>query len=427
MNSWVPGADGSGFGVENLPYGVFSTEGVAGRTGPRVGTRIGGHILDLAAVARAGLLDGAAPNALAVFSAPLLNPFMAYGRPVWTAVRRRLRELLAADIVAARDHRAELEAALVRVEAVRMHLPVVVADYVDFYSSLDHAENLGRMFRPDAAPLLPNWRHLPVGYHGRAGTLVVSGTPVRRPNGQRRQSDGEVAFGPSARLDIELEVGFLVGATSEHGQPVPGSAVADHVFGVVLVNDWSARDIQAWEYQPLGPFLGKSFATSMSAWVTPLDALQPARVPPPMQEPPPLPYLTIDEPWGLDIDLEVALRPGADQPEHVIARTNFAPMYWTVAQQLAHMTVNGASLRTGDLFASGTVSGPGPKERGSLIELSWNGTDPIELAHGISRSFLEDGDEVVLRGSTAAGGARIDLGECRGRIEPATHLPGEWM
>jgi fumarylacetoacetase len=415
--SWVPGADESGFGLDNLPYGVFSTEPGGSA---RIGVRIGDLVLDLAHAAHAGLLDQATPEPVALFWGPVLNPFMAAGPAVWSSVRSRLTELLTDGTGASREHRSAVESALTPVDEVTLHLPVAVADYADFYSSLDHATNLGRMFRPDSEPLLPNWRHLPVGYHGRSGTVVVSGTPVRRPTGQRRQSDGEIVFGPSTRLDIELEVGFLVGVPSELGLPVPGRAVADHVFGVVLVNDWSARDIQAWEYQPLGPFLGKSFATSMSAWITPLAALDRARVVPPEQEPPPLPYLSIDEPWGLDLTLEVALRPGQpDQPEQTVAATNFSTMYWTVAQQLAHLTVNGASLRTGDLFASGTVSGPGPGERGSLIELSWNGTDPIELANGISRSFLEDGDEVVLRGWTDAGGTRVELGECRGRIEPA--------
>jgi fumarylacetoacetase len=394
-----------GFGLENLPYGVFSSES-AGR---RVGVRLGDDVVDLAALAAAGHLDGAAPDP-AVFSAPVLNPFMAGGPTVWAAVRRRLQ-----DVLAEGGHAA----VTVPLESATLHLPFEVADYVDFYSSLDHASNLGRMFRPDAEPLLPNWRHLPVGYHGRAGTVVVSGTPIRRPTGQRRLPDGEVVVGPSARLDIELEVGFVVGTPSRLGRPVAAAAVADHVFGVVLVNDWSARDIQAWEYQPLGPFLGKSFATSISAWVVPLEALAPARVTPPPQEPPPAPYLSVAEPWGLDLELEVALRPDPDRPEQVLARTNFGRMYWTVAQQLAHMTVNGASLRTGDLFASGTVSGPTAGERGSFIELSWNGSEPIALDGGGTRTFLDDGDEVVLRGWSDAGGARVSLGECRGRVEPA--------
>jgi fumarylacetoacetase len=285
----------------------------------------------------------------------------------------------------------------------------VVGDYVDFYSSIDHATNVGRMFRPDAEPLLPNWRHLPVGYHGRAGTVVVSGTPIRRPQGQRRERGADApAFGPSARLDIELELGFVVGVARDAAVPV--DRALDHVFGVVLLNDWSARDLQAWEYRPLGPFLAKSFATSISAWVTPLEALRDSRVPAPRQDPEPLPYLR-EEPWAFDLDLEVELN-GA-----TIARTSARHLYWSAAQQLAHMTVNGASTRVGDLFATGTISGPGREQRGSLLELSWDGAEPIALPDGSTRTFLEDGDEVVLRGRA---GDAIELGEVRGRIEPAT-------
>jgi fumarylacetoacetase len=275
---------------------------------------------------------------------------------------------------------------------------------VDFYSSLHHAINLGRMFRPDAEPLLPNWRHLPVGYHGRSGTVVPSGTPVRRPRGQRPGPE----FGPTERLDIELEAGFVIGTPSAMGEPVPVERALDHVFGMVLVNDWSARDIQAWEYQPLGPFLGKSFATSVSHWVVPLDELADHRVPREPQEPAPLDYLA-EDPWAYDIALKVELN-GAE-----IASSNTRHLYWSIAQQIAHLTVNGASLRTGDLLATGTISGPEREERGSLIELSWNGQEPIKLPDGSTRTFLEDGDEVVLRGDP--------LGDVRGRIEPARTAP----
>jgi fumarylacetoacetase len=394
------------FPLEHLPYGVFSMQGDA----PRIGVAFGTKILDLAATARAGLLDEACPDAGSVFAAASLNPFMAQGRAVWQAVRQRLNGLLGSGA----------EENLVDRDAATLHLPIDVADYVDFYSSIHHATNVGRMFRPDAEPLLPNWRHLPVGYHGRAGTVVVSGTPVTRPAGQRRLPDGQIVAGPTERLDIELEVGFVVGQPTELGTAVPASAVAEHIFGVVLLNDWSARDVQAWEYQPLGPFLGKSFATSISAWVTPLDALAGARVPPPPHDPEPLAYLQTDEPWALDLDLEVWLRPaGAPEAERVAA-VNFAGMYWTVAQQLAHLTVNGASLRVGDLFASGTVSGPEPGQRGCLLELTWNGSEPLRLAGGRTLAFLEDGDEVILRGSApGVGDVRFQLGEVCGRIDPA--------
>ena len=286
-----------------------------------------------------------------------------------------------------------------------MRLPFTVADFADFYASLEHATNLGRLFRPGGEPLLPNWRHLPVGYHGRAGTVVVSGTDVVRPSGQYLPA-GETAprFGPSERLDIELELGFVIGTPSRLGEPVAVSEALRHVFGVVLLNDWSARDLQAWEYQPLGPFLGKSFATSIGAWVTPLAALEPFRVPAPEQQPAPLPYLR-EQPWALDLELEVELN-GA-----VVARSNARHLYWTVAQMIAHLTANGASLRTGDLLGSGTISGPERDARGSLIELSWNGSEPLELPGGATRSFLEDGDTVVLRGA--------GLSEVAGRVLPA--------
>lgn len=285
-------------------------------------------------------------------------------------------------------------------------LPFTVADYVDFYSSLEHATNIGRIFRPDFEPLLPNWRHLPVGYHGRAGTVVVSGTPVRRPRGQSKPAGAETpAFGPSRRLDIELELGFVVGDPSRLGEPVPASAFREHIFGVVLVNDWSARDIQAWEYVPLGPFLGKSFATSISAWVTPLALLEDRRVPAPAQEPEPLPHLRVEGDWALELPLEVELN------GTVISRGNSRGLYWTMPQQLAHATSNGASVRTGDLMATGTISGPERGSEGSLIELTLNGSEPLRLEDGSTRTFLEDGDEVVLRSDL--------LGDVRGRIESA--------
>jgi fumarylacetoacetase len=300
---------------------------------------------------------------------------------------------------------------------VTLHLPFTVADYVDFYASENHARNVGQIFRPDAADsLTPNWKHLPIGYHGRSGTVVVSGTDVVRPSGQRKApADAAPVFGPSVRLDIEAEVGFVVGTPSEQGRPVSLGDYRDHVFGLCLLNDWSARDVQAWEYVPLGPFLGKSFATSVSPWVVPLDALEHARVAPPARDVEPLEYLDDrgGEPWGLDLAIEVRLN------GHPISRPPFAAMYWTAAQQLAHMTVNGASLRTGDLFASGTVSGPEPETRGALIELTWNGEHPIKLPDGSARTFLEDGDEVAIT-ATAPGpdGTRIGFGEVVGRIVP---------
>jgi fumarylacetoacetase len=364
-------------------FGVFSDDGGLAR----VGFRVGHGVLDLPA---SGLGD--------VFARPSLNAFLALGRPAWEDVLGRVAELV------------EGGANVIPLEETTGHLPFVVGDYVDFYSSLEHATNIGRLFRPDAEPLLPNWRHLPVGYHGRAGTVVVSGTPIVRPCGQSKAPDEpEPRFGPSRRLDIELELGFVVGVGSTLGEPVSAAAFRDHVFGVALVNDWSARDIQAWEYQPLGPFLGKSFSTSIAAWITPLALLEDRLVAAPAQDPEPLPYLRLAGHWGLDVDLEV------DIGDTVVSRTNTRGLYWTIPQQLAHATVNGASLRTGDLFASGTISGPEPGSEGSLIELTRNGAHPIRLGDGSDRTFLEDGDEVVLRGRAGD----VELGEVRGTILPA--------
>jgi fumarylacetoacetase len=402
----VPGADGSGFPAEHLPYGVVSTGGRR-----RVGVRVGDSVVDLDRLASDGVgdlgrvVEGATAR-------PALNDLMALGPERWDALRARLTELLCDP-----THRGAVEPALLPLAACTLHLPVEVADYVDFYSSLEHATNLGRLFRPDAEPLLPNWRHLPVAYHGRAGTVVVSGTPVPRPAGQRRAGEG-VVFGPSERLDIELEVGTVIGTPSTPGRAVPVDAAMSHVFGVVLVNDWSARDIQAWEYQPLGPFLGKSFATTMSAWVTPLVALRACRTAGPAQDPPPLPYLRLADDWALDLRLSVDLRPAGGHGAETVSRTSFAGLYWRVPQQIAHLTVNGAHLRTGDLLASGTVSGAERGSEGSLIELTRGGAEPVEVA-GATRTFLEDGDEVVLRASApVADGVTLTLGEASGRIVP---------
>ncbi len=371
MRSWVAAADGSGFGAEHLPYGVVTHEG-----GHReLAVRIGDHALSLARLHDLGLLDGVVRHARSVFDTGSLNCLLSRGPEEWAAVRRRLVEIVTDDAFA--DMARE---ALLPLDDVVLHLPWDVADYVDFYSSEQHATNVGRIFRPDGDALTPNWKHLPIGYHGRAGTVVVSGTDVVRPNGQRKAPHEDApTFGPSRRLDVEVEVGFVVGAPSEQGTAVPASAFADHVFGVVLVNDWSARDIQAWEYVPLGPFLGKSFATSVSAWVTPLAALAAARVPAVVQDPAPLPYLLDDDPWALDLRLSLGLARGGSAAV-VVSRPPFAQMYWTPGQQLAHLTVNGASLRTGDLFASGTVSGPEVDQRGSFLELSWGGREPLAVA-----------------------------------------------
>jgi fumarylacetoacetase len=382
--------EGSLFGLANLPYGVFSTPG----TPARVGVRVADVVVDLAAT-----LGGEE------FAAPSLNAFMAKGRARWEQVRGEVIDLASSDVS---------DDAVHAVADVTLHLPVEVADYVDFYASEHHASNLGRLFRPGAEPLMPNWKHLPVGYHGRAGTIVVSGTDIVRPSGQRKTPDEPApTYGPSRRLDIEAELGFVVGTGSALGSAVSCDDFAEHVFGVVLVNDWSARDIQAWEYVPLGPFLGKSFATSISPWVVPLAALEPARVATPVQDPQPLPYLRESTPWALDVDLAV------EWNGQQVSRPPYREMYWSPAQMLAHMTVNGASTRTGDLYASGTISGPEKEQRGAFIELTWGGAEPVDV-NGEQRTFLQDGDEVSISATApAADGGRLGFGEVRGRILPA--------
>lgn len=417
LDTWVTVPEGSDFPLQNLPYGAFAANG---DVTPVIGVAIGDQVLDLRRLAEAGLLDGTVNSPLEVFASPNLNPFLAEGRNVWVAVRDRLTYLLRSDVGELRDNPYLVSEALVPQAEAELHLPFSPKDYVDFYSSIEHATNLGRMFRPESDPLLPNWRHLPVGYHGRSSTIVVSRTPIVRPRGQVLPKQGAApGFGPSARLDFELEVGFVTGPSNKLGRRVPPGDAAEHIFGFVLVNDWSARDIQAWEYQPLGPFLGKSFATSVSPWVVPLDALAPFKATPPTQDPKPLPYLLTDDDWAYDIELEVWLKPNG-QPVERISRTNFKHMYWTPAQQLAHTTVNGAVVSPGDLYASGTVSGSEPDTYGSLIELSWNGANPVELQSGVSRAFLEDGDTVIIRGECERPGwPRIGFGEVHGEVLPA--------
>ncbi|NKY87075.1 fumarylacetoacetase [Nocardia veterana] len=377
------------FGPDNLPYGIFAPVGGAFRAG----VRLGSQVLDLAA-----LLDDS------TFARPDLNAFLAQGPRHWQMVRERLREAVRAPLPRSAVH---------PLDSVRLRLPIAIGDYVDFYASIDHATRLGRFLRPNSEPLLPNWRHLPVGYHGRAGSVVVSGTPVHRPRGQLRTDSGAPEFGPSRRLDIEAELGFVVGVGSELGTPIPVDDFADHVFGVALVNDWSARDIQSWEGQPLGPFLGKSFATSMGAWITPLAALEYARVPVPEQLPAPLDYLRGPQDWGLDIDVRVRWN-GIE-----VSAPPYREMYWSPAQMLAHLTVNGAGTRPGDLFASGTISGPEQHQCGSFIELSGNGSRPIDVG-GATRTFLADGDTVVITATAPGpGGSRLALGEVSGTVVPA--------
>ena len=410
MTTWLDVPDDHLFGMDNLPYGVFSTADDPTR---RVGVRIGDLVLDAGAVAAIGRdagLVGEGPDLATAWQTPSLNAFLSLGRPAWTVAREWLREILRDDV-----HRGGVSPHLHHLADVVLHLPIEVADYVDFYASEEHASNVGQIFRPDNAALPPNWKHLPIGYHGRAGTVVVSGTDVVRPTGQRKgPQDPSPVFGPSTRLDIEAELGYVVGGATELGSRVSVDEAADHLFGVVILNDWSARDIQAWEYVPLGPFLGKSFATSVSAWVTPLEALTAARVPLPGQsDPEVLPYLRGDA-FGLDVHVEVSL------DGTVVSRPEHAGMYWSPGQMLAHLTVNGASLRDGDLFGSGTISGPTRDTRGSLLELTWNGTEPLTLADGTTRGFLEDGDTVTMTAwAPGPDGSRIGLVEVTGTIRPA--------
>jgi fumarylacetoacetase len=403
--TWVAGVgDDHPFGAHNLPYGsaVFN-----GATEARLVVRIGEVALDLATAC-----DRLRPELAPLVRGPMLDPLLAAGPREWQQLREAVRGWVTSD-----TNRTTIEPLLLPLAGARLVLPFTVADYVDFYASEHHATNIGRLFRPNAEPLTPNWKHLPIGYHGRSGTIVVSGTEIVHPSGQRRQADGTITFGPSDRLDVEAELGFVLGGASSMGRPVRLDQARDHVFGVCIVNDWSARDIQAWEAVPLGPFLGKSFATSVSPWVVPLAAFENARVAPPARDLALLPYLddATLEPWGFDIELSIELN--GEQ----LTSSPFAAMYWSAAQMLAHLTVNGASVRPGDLFASGTVSGPEPGQEGSLIELSRGGAQPMRLGDGTERSFLVDGDEVTIRAQVPATTERprLGLGHVTGRIVAA--------
>jgi len=408
--SWVHVPEGSDFPIQNLPYGVF-----ADASGVRCGIAIGDTVFDLARAEGAGLFANTGLDRDS-FREESLNAFLGHSRGVWSSVRSHISEVLESGNADGREFCEEHH--LIIDHPVQMRMPIDVGDYVDFYSSEQHATNLGEIFRPGGDALLPNWRRMPVGYHGRAGTIVSSGTSIRRPAGQRLTSDGPL-YGPTQKLDVELEVGFVTGSGPRLGTPISVDEAEHHIFGVCLVNDWSARDIQAWEYVPLGPFLGKSFATTISPWIVPLEALTPFRLPLPSQDPSPLSYLRSDHLIGLEIDLAMDLIPSGSTQTHRLTSTSFMNMYWTMAQQLAHATTNGATIRPGDLFASGTVSGPTREEFGSLLEITWNGAQPIEIIDGGKRTFLEDGDTVVIRGRCAAQGAvPIGFGECVGAVAP---------
>ena len=409
MISWIDGADASDFGIDNLPLGIYSTGDA-----PRAGVAIGDFVADLGTLVRERIVDDES-----VLEARTLNAFLAGGPGAWRLLRTTLQRVFGAN--ASAEERESVSRALTPRAAVTMHLPIAVQDYVDFYSSIEHATNLGRMLRPGGEPLTPNCRHIPIGYHGRASTIVVDGTPVRRPSGQTKAPDAAApTFGPTRMLDFELELGFITGPGNVHGQPIPTAAARDHVYGYVVLNDWSARDVQGWEYQPLGPFLSKSFATSISPWIVSLDALEPFRVANREQDPVPLPYLRVAENYAYEIALEVALQSASMRAQGlapaVISKTTFAHMYWNLAQQLAHMTINGSKIRAGDLFGSGTISGTEPGTFGSMIELTSRGAQPLTLPSGEERAFLADGDTVIMRARAANGAHRVGFGEVRGTI-----------
>ncbi len=410
-DSWLPIAPESDFSVHNLPFGIFSAPGRP----RRAGVAIGDWIIDLAAGDTLGLFAGLGIDP-GVFHAISLNPFIALGKATTNGIRARLAVALVDPTSPLRNSQALVP----RAEAT-MHLPIEIGDYTDFYSSIDHATNVGTMFRDPANALLPNWRHLPVGYHGRASSIVVSGTSIRRPAGQVLPKGAATpVFAATSRLDFELEIAFVIGKDSTLGESIPVGRAEEYIFGLVLFNDWSARDIQQWEYVPLGPFLAKNFASSISPWIVPLEALDPFRVAGQPQEPAVMPYLDTNGAGHLDLALEVGLTPaGAD--ETIVSRSNARHLYWSMAQQLAHHTVNGCNVRVGDLMASGTISGPDPASYGSMLELSWAGSRPVPLRSGGERTYLEDGDTITLCGHAVREDVRVGFGEVRGQVLPANH------
>ena len=414
LKSWVEVPAGSDFPIQNLPFGIFKTEYLS----PVAGVAIGDHVLDLVYLHENGFLDGLGLP-VGIFNQRYLNDFIGLGKKKTREVREQISELLQHDNDELKSNLAAREIALIPMSEVEMQLPIRVPNYTDFYSSEEHATNVGTMFRDPKNALLPNWKHLPVGYHGRASSIVVSGTDIHRPKGQVKPIDSEIPlFCPSQKVDFELEMAFITCTDTKLGSSIATKDAEDHIFGFVLFNDWSARDIQNWEYVPLGPFLGKNFGSTISPWIVTLDALQPFRVKGPDQFPQVLPYLVTNGERNFDISLEVLIKP-EQSDETTVSRSNFKFMYWNVNQQLAHHTVNGCNLQVGDLYASGTISGPSPGSFGSMLELTWNGQRPMHLADGTERKFINDGDTVVLRGHAEKDGVRIGFGECKGKILPA--------
>lgn len=413
LKSWIDVPANSDFPIQNLPFGIFKTQ----KKSPRAGVAIGNHILDLHAVQKAGLLKELdLPKK--IFKGPALNPFFALGRKKVGTVRQAVSKLLR-DSANEEVQKTIRKKALYKMEEAEMLLPVKVNNYTDFYSSEDHARNVGTMFRDPDNALFPNWKHLPVGYHGRASSIVASGTPIHRPLGQRKgPDDPKPVFGPSQRLDFELEVAFITCGENPLGKRISTAEAEDYIIGFVLFNDWSARDIQVWEYVPLGPFLAKNFGSSVSPWVVTLDALEDFRVPGPVQDPEPFDYLKYEGKHHYDIDLSMAIQPEGSE-EKVVCNSNFRYMYWNVVQQLAHHTVNGCNIQVGDMYASGTISGPKEESFGSMLEIAWKGTKPVKMPDGSERRFINDNDTVIMRGHASHNGIRIGFGEVRTKILPA--------
>jgi len=418
IRSWIPVPKDHDFSIQNLPFAVMKTR----EGGSAVCTAIGDQIISLAALHKAGIFSKTAIRDSKVFASDSLNAFMTAGRQAWTDVRERLCDILKeGGDPALKDNEELRDSAIQPLASVTLNLPVQIGDFTDFYSSKYHATNVGIMFRGKENALMPNWLHLPVGYHGRASTVFPSGFSIRRPCGQTKADDADApSYGPSRLLDFELEMGFFVGQANDHGTRVATDQAADHIFGMVLVNDWSARDLQKWEYQPLGPFLGKSFATTISPWVVTLDALEPFKTVAQPRDIPILPYLEEEVPGAYDIELEAHVQSAKMTEPMRLTRTNFKHMYWTIAQQLAHHTVNGTAMRVGDLCGSGTISGPTEDSLGSMLELCWKGTKPMTLPDGTERKFFADGDTVSLTGWCQGDGYRVGFGECRATILPAT-------
>jgi fumarylacetoacetase len=414
LKSWLETDPNSDFPIQNLPFGIFKTQS----SSPRIGVAIGDNVLDLAIMNKLGFFDKLKIDN-SVFTNQYLNDFIALGKQTTNAVRERVSQLLSAENPELRDNKEAQAKVLQYISNVQMQMPVKIGDYTDFYSSIDHATNVGTMFRDPANALLPNWKHLPVGYHGRSSSIIISGTNFHRPKGQTKPTEAEPpVFGPCRLLDFELETAFIIGKATELGDNITTEKAEEHIFGMVLFNDWSARDIQTWEYVPLGPFLAKNFASTISPWVVTMEALEPFRTKGYKQEPKVLPYLEYNGDKNIDINLDVAIQPENGE-ETIVSHSNYKFMYWTMEQQLAHHTVNGCNVNIGDVMASGTISGPTPDSFGSMLEITWRGTKPVKMKDGSERKFINDNDTVIMRGYCKNESIRIGFGECKAKVLPA--------